>query len=209
MAQTVRTPAWFIKHRKEWIDELPELLDNTLKEAVALSTRASREGKPAPLPAPPDDGFPLRVSRESSPMTGKEFLKAETVVGRDMWLWAVQFILTQTVKKVLSLRHKWVVLTAPAGFEWVTTDDPVMCVNYQDEIFHNFKGGWGYPGSEVLFPLSPKHVLYTRVGDKTEHNAQINKVFAERLQRLVAKHAHRWIFARMKFQTLPLSALGQ
>jgi len=116
------------------------------------------------------------------------------LVGRGMWLYGIKHILSNTINVLL--QHKWSILHTAPGVELVTSDDPVICLNYNGIESYDFGGGWGYKGSEIIFPLSPQHILYTKVGDKKPFKKELTYELSILLQRMIVEHAHRWIFAK-------------
>jgi len=76
----------------------------------------------------------------------------------------------------------------------LTSDDPVIRLNYYGEGRYDFSGGWGRPGCEILCPLSPTILLYTKVGE-TQQAPNPDPSMARVLQRFIAEHAHRRILA--------------
>ena len=142
----------------------------------------------------PSGILPLRVTTEIK--EGEEFgvLKAETAVGRASWLWSVKHLLENTAN-VLH-QHKWTILQPADGMHWFTSDKPVVRLNYYGVGKYDFGGGWGKPGTELFMPLSPKHLLYTKIGSRPPLRGTILSVEQTRLIRhLLAEHAHRYIFA--------------
>ena len=114
-------------------------------------------------------------------------------MGRQMWLASMRLLLTTTVGVLY--QHRWSIIRAPDGISWLTSDDPVIRLNYNTEQDYDFGGGWGSPGSEFIFPLSGKHLLYTQVGKRHEPRITGAPELAQRLQRIIAEHAHRWIYS--------------
>jgi hypothetical protein len=78
--------------------------------------------------------------------------------------------------------------------EWVTSDNPVIKLNYYTPGVYDFNGGWGNEGTEIIFPLSPSLLLYTQVGKK-DKIVDISKEFSMMLNRIIVENAHRYIFA--------------
>ena len=86
-------------------------------------------------------------------------------------------------------------LNAPSGVEWMTSDDPVIPLNYYARGRYDFKGGCGNRGTEILLPLSPHHLLYTRVGHRDRPQRDVEPSITKHFQRFIAEHAHRSMFA--------------
>ena len=129
-------------------------------------------------------------------------LKTEIIVGRDLWLWSVRRVLTTTLKYLL--QHKWTILKPPRNYSWFTSDNPVIRLNYYGNGGYDFKGGWGNPGSEIIVPLSPHHLLYTQIGKRPPLRGTMMPVDQARMIRLfIAEHAHRMIFASSVDSEIP------
>ena len=101
-------------------------------------------------------------------------------------------------------RSKWSILSPPEGLEWFTSDDPVVRLNYYGENRYDFKGGWGNPGTEIFLPLSPRHLLYTKVGfPRPTRGTVVKRAEAEMFRHFIAEHAHRYIFSKLADADIP------
>jgi hypothetical protein len=136
-------------------------LEDSVKEfkAAAREKRAPREPKGKVEP-----GFPHRVLIKPSDVKGMAEIRVEAVVGRSMWLWGQRHVL-KGIADCLH-EHQWTVLEAPHGVNWPATDNPVIRLNFHSAQEYDFKGGWGSKNTEILMPLDPIHMLYTRIGGK-------------------------------------------
>lgn len=194
-AQDVRTPARLMEMLQRWHQTLPDLIEGTLKESVQELETSRREGKPLDRSSYIDaEYFPIRVTTELVPGEELGILRAETVVGRGLFLFNLKYLLTKTVNALLA--HKWTILRSPKGMDWLTSDDPVVRLNYHNSTRYDFGGGWGSVGTEIFLPLSPHHLLYTKIGTKPpQRGTVVSTEHAEWLQRFTIEHAHRFIFA--------------
>jgi hypothetical protein len=196
-AQYVRTPARFSENYGRWSETLPELFQSTLQDAVQELENAHKSGKQIEArnnTVQESIPFPLRVTTELEPGAEMGMLKAETIVGRSLWLFYIRHILTETINRFQ--QQRWTILSPPPGLTWFTSDDPVICLNYYGNDQYDFKGGWGNPGTEILMPLGPQHLLYTKVGAKRPRRGTVlPRETAEMIRRFIAEHAHRMIFA--------------
>jgi hypothetical protein len=171
-AQIVRTPAYFVNKQPMWRELAPAVLDEVIRDVGHALEHAKRTGTSPELPdAPHSDLIPVRVTSEASQEAGTVGLRMTVGLGRGMWLFAIKSALTQTAKVLHE--HRWTILKPAAGITWFTSDDPVICLNYYDDEKYDFGGGWGRPGSEILLPLSPRHLLYTRIGYATPPEAKL------------------------------------
>lgn len=195
-AQDVRTPARLIQDQQRWEKTLPHLIESTLQEGVQELELARKSGRPIPQfdPHPYADHLPFRLTTEILP--GQKFgtLTGEVLLGRSLWLFSLRQALTQTVKVLL--QHRWTILQAPKGMEWFTSDNPVIRLSYHAPDKYDFQGGWGSPSSELLLPLSPRHLLYTQIGKRPpERGTLVSHSQAKMIRRFIAEHAYRMIFA--------------
>ena len=192
-AQDVRTPARMMEMIKRWQKSLPDLVQNTLQESVQKMKAAQKEGKTLRVtPNPLAREFPSRVTTHIEPGADVGAIQLETVPGRAMWLFLMRHLVTITVTTLL--KHRWTILRPPPGIRWLTSDDPVIRLNYYGPGKYDFEGGWGRNGGEILLPLSPKHLLYTKVGSKPRRDTASPEL-AHLIQRLTIQHGHRFVFS--------------
>jgi hypothetical protein len=178
-------------------DQLPDVIQKVLQDAVSELTEAKSSGRK--IERPPSDlapGFPTRVTTETKPgaPTGG-VLKLETVVGRSLWLWSLKRLLTETYKALQA--HQWTIVRPPLKMSWVTSDNPVVKLNYYGEGRYDFKGGWGRKGTEILMPLGPQHLLCTQIGVRLPwlKGDRVPEPLAHNLQKFIIENAHRYIYA--------------
>jgi len=203
-AQDVRTPARLVEFLQRWYGSLQPLLEETMQKSVQKLEAMKASGEEIPTTRSPlVDYFPLRITTEIEP--GQEFgaIKAETVVGRGLWLFGIKRLLTSTVN--ILHQHRWTILHAPTGVRWFTSDDPVIRLNFQDHEHYNFGGGWGREGTNIFMPLSPRHLLFTQVGRRPPpRGTQLSLDKAKMILRFLAQHAHRFIFAEAEDLNVPI-----
>lgn len=194
-AQDLRTPARLMEMLQRWHRTLPKIVKDTLEKSVQGFKTAKREGRPIGRHSHVDsNNFPGRVTAETVPGEEGGTLRFETVAGRSLWLFSLKHLLTATVNSLLV--HKWTILHSPEGIAWVTSDDPVVRLNYHDPNRYDFGGGWGSPGTEIFLPLSPRHLLYTKIGTRPPRRGEVvSAELAGWFQRFVIEHAHRFVFA--------------
>jgi len=195
-AQDVRTPTTYVELTERWEKEMPALINETLQETVrSLENSGSRSRSPALKDEldPFRDLFAITVN-EPADEESLGSIKAEVVVGRRFWLASQKHLLTRTAKILRA--HKWSIVEPAPGFSWFVTDHPVLRLNYYKNDTHDLKGGWGNPGSELMMPLSPRHLLFTHVGQDAPDRIRFSEDQSAKIQRFLAERAHRWIFAQ-------------
>ena len=192
--QHVRTPARLIEFITRWSSQFEPLLNRTLRNSVKRLEDAKRDGIAiVQTNIPYSDHIPVRVTTHIEPGAELGTIRAEAIVGRGMWLFGIRHLLTSTVQALL--KNKWTILSPPDGIEWITSDDPVIPLNYYGDGRYDFKGGWGNPGSEIILPLGPKHMMYTMVGKRSRYRETVSLEMAQTFRRFMAEHAHRYVFA--------------
>jgi hypothetical protein len=194
-AQDVRTPAWFSQRMKLWEETLPKLLKDGLEASIRRHDQARETG--SSVPAPPHienrEQLPMRVRVERHASEGGE-IGVEMLAGRKLWLWSIQRALTQTIS--ILFKHQWTILRPPKNMTWVTSDNPVIRLNFNSTSEYNFDGGWNSPGTDIFLPLGPSHLLYTQVGSRPQQRGErMPKDQADLVRRFTAEHAWRTIFA--------------
>jgi len=198
-AQDVRTPARYYENVQRWNVQLPQMIQEVLNDSVEKWEAADEDERKVLLASrdPEADAmaFPFRVAVTPTPAEGGGIITAETVPGRQMWISSMRLLLSRTIRALL--KHRWSFVLAPDGVSWLTSDDPVIRLNYKSASEYDFGGGWGSQGSDIIFPLSPTHLLFTQIGHRHPDRIRREADVAEKIQRLVAEHAHRWIYAQL------------
>lgn len=195
VALDVRTPARLRQFIARQNAELPALLDSTLQSSVEELEAIVARNEPIPRRGDEDDARSIfKVSVEASP-DGGGHAKAETIVGRRLWIWQMRHLLTKTLSRLP--QHRWTILHAPAGMSWPTSDNPLIRLNFQDSRNYDFGGGWGVKNGDILLPLSPKHLLYTCIGNKVWlRGSTPDASTAQLMRKIIIEHADRYVFAR-------------
>lgn len=197
-AQDVRTPTRLIEYLERGRTEIPQMIEESMRESVRELGSALEAGKPLPKrpEGPSTEGFPLRVTKQLEPGAEEGTLKGAVVVGRGMWLYHMRLLLTRTIRVLHG--HRWTVLRAPPEMSWFTTDNPVVRLNFTTADQYDFKGGWGSPGTDIFMPLSPRHLLFTQVGTRPpDRGTVLSRDKAGLIRRFLAESADRLIFAHV------------
>lgn len=194
-AQDVRTPARLTENMERWSEMLPAVIQDTLTESVATLDAMTDEERASLRKRPRSkNALPFRVRVESKEGEDGGWLKGETIAGRGLWIWSIRHLLTNTLQALY--QHRWTILAPPDEMTWFTSDDPVLKVNFNSLCDYTFGGGWGSAGTDLLLPLGPRHLLFTQVGKPVPpRGAQMDAAKAMVVRRLIAEHAHRYIFA--------------
>lgn len=103
-------------------------------------------------------------------------------------------LLTSTVR--VSERLNWQVLHASDDVSFPTSDDPVICLNYNNERDYDFDGGWGIKHGNILMPISPKLLLFSEIGEKGSYpDLDYSPMYSKLFREMIIRHAHRYVYA--------------
>ncbi len=195
-ASDVRTPARFLESMERWKKNLPSLIQEVLSSGVRKAKALTNEGK-VKIRTNKDDLFPFRIKTEIKENESSARLSGEIIAGRSLWLWSIKHTLTKTIKALN--KHKWTILHPPKGLTWFTSDNPLIRLNYYGNNQYDFKGGWGNNGTELILPLTPYHLLYTKVGQRPPLKGSVVPLDQARfIRRIIAEHAYRFVFAHQQ-----------
>lgn len=199
-SQDVRTPARLLESLKMQEKTMPDIMQSTLEKAVNELKTTKKEGRVVnPKRLPNSELIPMRVSIQNDSKTKKTTIKVQTIIGRSAWLFSIKHLLGKTRSMNALLGHKWTILKSPVGISWCTSDDPVIKLNFYTKDNYDFKGRWGSNGTEIIFPLSPRYLLYTKIGEKPPIRGTILTVeMANIFQKIILEHAHRFIYSAVK-----------
>jgi len=202
-AQDVRTPVRLQEELTRWHTVGPALMQTTLEDSIAQFKALKNSGRIVGQPREKvEPGFPVRVLIRPSSDESMAEVKAETIVGRSLWLWGQRHVLNGIAEHLH--QHEWTILRAPDGINWLATDNPVIRLNFHDERSYDFKGGWGSVGTEIFMPLDPEHMIYTRIGQKREARGTILDLNSAGLfGKLILEHAFRHIFSPTENPSIP------
>lgn len=193
-AQDVRTP----KRLREFMDRqarsLPPLMERTLAEGARKLQDGSWKHQPTPPPTPglAPDLFQVKITDADD---GMATIRVEATIGRRMWIECCRMLLTTTFERLI--RHRWTIWRAPPGVTWPTSDNPVVRLNYYEPGHYDLQGGWGNTNGEILMPLSPTTLLYTKVGERPPRRGSIMpEPIAQSIRRILVENADRMVFDR-------------
>jgi hypothetical protein len=197
-AQDVRTPLNYIESMQRWRRQIPEIVDKCLEDSIEKLSRARAQGIPVDCTRPERNAFAdslrVQIDPPNEPNSDQSNVRIEVPVGRKLWIASMRHLLTGAANVLC--QQRWSVVEPDADCEWPLTDHPVLRLNYYKPGHYDFGGGWGNEGSEIIMPVSPRHLLYVQVGRKAPNRFAFSRPQTELMQRLIVERAHRWVFAR-------------
>jgi hypothetical protein len=203
-AQMVRTPAFLLANLPQWNQMMPAVLAQTTANVRREIDNAKSSGEVAQTRGfPKPQYFPVRVTREDDPAKGIAKITTEVAVGRSLWLYSMRHLLTNSLEVLHE--HRWSILVAPRGISWPTTDDPVVRLNFRSATDYDFEGGWARPKANILLPLSPRHLLFTQIGERAqEWGTVVSEGWAQMIRKILVEHAFRYVFSPVEDANIPL-----
>lgn len=196
-AQDVRTPTSYLESTERWHATLPALLQETLEDSVKKLEGLKKENKTFEKNETANSLFnkSMKINVIRNPENvGGGYIEAKVTVGRTLWIESQRFLLQKTAKALL--QHKWGIAKPARGFEWFTSDHPVVRLNYYKKGSYDLRGGWGKAKGNLIMPLSPNHLLFTQIGEYVPDYFVFPKEKTIEIQKFIAERAFRWIFAR-------------
>ncbi len=189
-AQYLRTPARLNDLMARWHTKMPPIFDDVVQKAVkkleanpqliSSQQELSEEAKLLPIK--------ISVNKDTHQM------KVESLLGKGMYLFALKHLLTNTVSVLEN--HKWHVIHAANGVSFPTSDDPVICLNYNSEHEYDFKGGWGKKNGNIIMPISPTLLLITQIGSNISSiQLDFSEHWSKFFRKIIIEHAHRYVYA--------------
>jgi hypothetical protein len=191
--QYLRTPAYYIRHRERWAAEMEVIIRERQDELLArLPKAADWEGEVHVLEGP--DRFPLRYTLRKHEGLRRS-LRIEHVTGRKHWMWHVETGLRNNGPLDLLSNQQWSILTAPSHLQWFLSDNPATCLLRKPDGSQTLDGGWGTNGSVLMLPLSPKKLIYCKVGETFEDRySTVHPLVAQHIRASLADVALRSVY---------------
>lgn len=143
-----------------------------------------------------DVHIPLKAEVVKELTDETSLLKVETHVGRGFWLFGIKHLLINTIHQLPE--YRWSVMQAPINKYWPISDNPVTILNYYNDQEYDFKGGLGKNGCEIIFPVTPYHLLYTQVGMKHPKYINVSKQKYNQIVKIICENSHNMIIAKKK-----------
>jgi hypothetical protein len=194
--QDIRTPTAyneFVQRGKN----LPPIIERVMKKAVKDIEESREKPIVAANPEKYSDKFlngsiKTTVSRNENGAGG--VLETQVDVGRQFWLFGQYNLLENAAKRLLE--HEWIIFRPFKGQEWLTSDHPVVRLNYYENGSYDLRGGWGVENGNIVMPLSPNHLLFTQIGSReVPPTKELPLTTTNFFQRLIVERAYKWIYA--------------
>lgn len=202
LAQDLRTPQsyykWKIK-KERWEPESPDRFKRICDKVILRRKEHRESGQPFPESATNPDAIPfpstvkVKIDKLVNSDKPKMGVGMSYLPARKEWLHDIYNTLTGWVSEKV-ITHSWSIFEPADGFEWFTSDNPVVLMNYYGDRY-DLEGGWGVCDGNILMPLSPRHLLFTQIGSKFSPRLKLDSNKTHSICTAIAQNAHRIIFA--------------
>ncbi len=109
------------------------------------------------------------------------------------WLQTLFEVVRGTAPLIAKL--PWLVVEAPSGFEFLTSDSPIVRVLTDRSVPNLCASGWLSPSAETTLVLDPEHVLV--IAPEGREGRQLGRPgWCEDVNRRTLEQAYRYVFSR-------------
>ena len=178
-AQIFRTLAYMEKHKLSNINQINKEINKIL--GIKNNSGTEREL----------NDRVLRLINEVSEGNGIEEAY-EITLGKAYNIFRLRNIL-RTLDKIRA--YDWKIVDVDPEVYLPTSDDPVILLNYGNQNNYDFKGKIDHVGTQIIMPLSPNKIIYTRVGKINKAPDILTKKQSEFIKKLIIEHAYRQIYS--------------
>lgn len=195
--QDLRTPKRFLEYLQRTSNSaLDEIVQNVVKDIPSSISANYRSDFNTRF----HDELPLKILLKKD--TDGFVVQASFLPGRASWLWSIKQLLTGVAADLH--KNSWTILHPADGHYWLTSDNPVLKLYYNDDLNYHFNGGWRSIGSEIILPLGPRHLLYTKVGVSPPilRSTKLGIEETTNINQLIAKNSHRFVIAIEPFEQI-------
>ena len=203
--QDLRTPRAYMAFMASFAPQLQTILDECVKDfqgklagSLEITDKANDRFELV------SQLFPVRVEISDTENPALKKVQASAVAGRTAWVNLVRNGLRDDGPLRLLCGLKWTILTAPGEQRFFTSDVPTIKLHAGQVTGRHFEGVWGRPGTILAMPLSPRHLLYTQVGQRRpQPYTELHQESFHLVRRAAADHALRSIFSATRDPTIP------
>lgn len=198
-AQYLRVPKYYATKFTAIGKNIESNLEKMLEETINKAEKRIKHQAPLILTPTPKliEEIPLNISFEK--ISEENYVKLETLFGRKMWLSTIQRMVEN--KLDVMRNYKWQIIEAMDGYEWYTSDNPVILLNYWSQEQYDFNGSWAKKHTNILMPISPRFLLFTEVGSRMpfKNNVNIQKFF----NKCIIENSFLQVYSTTPNKTIP------
>ena len=130
----------------------------------------------------------------------KARLSVDFILGRESWIDTIRYLLKTSAERLY--KHKWSIAYPAKGYSWPISDHPVFKLNYFNSKSYNFLGGYESSGTEIMMPISPKHLIITHIGKKIDNRLFLDQSKTKEIIKLLVQSSHRWVISKNEISNI-------
>ena len=189
-AQFVRTPAHYVREMELAEELFPSIIKETASKLPEMIKKKRIPRVSSPTSKINSNLFPLKVTLD----TEKEGFKVDSIIGRGLYLHSLEHQLSSTLK--VAEKHDWRIIHAANSISFPTSDDPVICLNFNSATNYNFDGGWNKKNCCIFMPLSPRLLIFTQIGKKGPYSSlDYSEKYSQLFHDMIIQHAYRYVYS--------------
>lgn len=193
MAQYMRTPAYYLKTHEKFVKITEKALDEAkpnfkeMPKAVIQPT-SNKENTLLPMD--------IKLSREI-PDPEHALLEIKTIVGKNVWLMAINDSLSQqsSVRNFFR-RLKWSRIICHSNYQWPTSDNPFIIVNPRG--FSELYDGLCDQQNVSMIPISPTILLMSKPKGRFDWKISADESQTKEIIRRIVNNAFLYVYSKEK-----------
>ena len=201
VAQSVRTPAFYLflrQHSEQLFDEALKEVEEEIKKLSTIPKEHIEVSEESKL-------LPLRLSvTEEKPDEEHTNILIETVIGKSHWLFAIKhFLSDNSPLRNQFYQFKWSIVDAADDVIWPTSDNPLV---YTDLCHFAYKNNIGQYRTDraIVFPLSPKKALIANKNRVFPHRFKADYQTSIRIKNAIVNGALLYIYSSTDDGSIPV-----
>ena len=124
-------------------------------------------------------------------------LEITTVGGKNYWLMSIMQLLDKDSIFYQTIhRFKWSIATAPSGFIWPTSDNPVVLAEEKEQGVYSLSDGIIGKNRFIVFPISPTKILLASEKRRFSFRFEMDIDCANGIKKLIIDNAFRFVFSK-------------
>ncbi len=191
-AQHVRTPAYYVS--------TIQTISEAAQEAIEKSTKALQNMTEPLAPSVSEEGSVVQdlipISMTFSDLNDSHSaVKVETTIGKGAWLFAIHHHLEEGSPFLNALcAFKWSIATAPDGYSWPTSDNPLVLGSLLADQRSICVSGINN-ANVILFPISSEKLLITTPGRRLPPRFTASEHEAKAWIELIVKNSFLYLYS--------------
>ena len=92
--------------------------------------------------------------------------------------------------------NKWGIITVDDEIDLPTSDNPIIFLEYLNGNNYRLNCSWNQKNVFILFPISSKKIIYTRVGEKVQPRYYANKEQSNFMKKIIVENSYMKVISK-------------